>query len=57
MVFSGKTFFLKRGETQFITKIDGFLRKKVFKKKGETQFITKIDGFLILLLALSGRYN
>jgi hypothetical protein len=35
--------FKKKGETQFITKIDG---KNLKKEEGETQFITKIDGFL-----------
>jgi hypothetical protein len=33
--------FKKKGETQFITKIDG---KNLKKEEGETQFITKIDG-------------
>ncbi len=38
----------RQDETQFTTKIDGFLMEALMQKErqDETQFITKIDGFL-----------
>jgi hypothetical protein len=36
----------RRDETQFTTKIDGFLALEKKERRDETQFTTKIDGFL-----------